>query len=92
MKNKCSIIGCQKESRAKGLCITHYGRVRKGITDMRAGNLPNLPFCHPSFTDYKGFQPLMQHLFSELGKNGLPRSCQGKRPIISGKFYIYQRY
>ena len=39
----------------------------------------HLPFRHPSFTDYKGFQPLMQDLFSELGKNGLPRSCQRKR-------------
>jgi len=41
MKTKtCKIEECEKPSREKGLCWTHYCRVRHGIKDMRPGRLP----------------------------------------------------
>ena len=42
-KKECKIEGCDKESKAKGLCFTHYDRQRRGETDMRPGCLPWKP-------------------------------------------------
>lgn len=36
----CKIEGCNRKHHSLGLCEMHYNRQRKGIKDMRPGNLP----------------------------------------------------
>lgn len=43
VKKKCSVIGCDKNTRTKGYCSFHYDRVRRGKDPIGTGPLRSAP-------------------------------------------------
>ena len=80
--NNCTVEGCDKDIRAKGLCTKHYARKeRTGTTDrLRGGDPKKCIHCgktHHATTDKR---------------RGLCRSCYEDRDIASqyGKFAVHK--